>query len=54
MTFVPDIVVCYCLLHNVLLGQEPDEVMCLLEILQRDGMIPHVDDDHVVNLAHEA
>ena len=32
VTFVPDVVVCCCLLHNVLLGQEPDEVAHLLEI----------------------
>jgi hypothetical protein len=39
ITFVLDVVVCYCLLHNVLLGQEPEEVDYLLEILQRDGML---------------
>jgi hypothetical protein len=45
VTFVPDAVVCCCLLHNVLLGQDPGEVARLLEILQHDGMIPAVDDN---------
>jgi hypothetical protein len=54
VTFVPDIVVCCCLLHNVLLGQELEEVARLLEILQQDGMIPHVDDDPAINPRHEA
>jgi hypothetical protein len=53
VTFVPDAVVCCCLLHNVLLGQDPANVACLLEILQRDGIIPLVDDDPIVDLAHE-
>jgi hypothetical protein len=53
-TFVPNIVVCCALLHNVLLEQEPDEVARLLEVLQRDGMILHVDDDPVLDPAHEA
>jgi hypothetical protein len=54
VTFVPDVVVCCCLLHNVLLGQEPDEVARLLEILQRDGMLPEVDADPVEDPTHEA
>jgi hypothetical protein len=45
VTFVPDIVVCCCLLHNVLLGQAPGEDARLSEILQRDGVILHIDDD---------
>jgi hypothetical protein len=54
VTFVPDVVVCCCLLYNVLLGQEPDEVVRLLEILQHDGMLPEVDSDPVEDPAHEA
>ena len=54
VTFVPDVVVCCCLLHNVLLGQEPEEVDCLLEILQRGGSLPEVDADPVKDPAHEA
>jgi hypothetical protein len=53
VTFVPDVVVCCCLFHNVLLGQEPEEVARLLEILQRDGMIPHVNDDPLVDPIQE-
>jgi hypothetical protein len=49
VTFVPDAVVCCCLLHNVLLGQDLTDVARLLEILQRDCMIPTVDDDPEVD-----
>ena len=45
VTFLPDVVVCCALLHNVFLGQLPDEVARLLEILQREGALPEVDDD---------
>jgi hypothetical protein len=38
----------------VLLGQDPEEVARLLEILQCDGIIPHVDDDPLVDPSHEA
>jgi hypothetical protein len=54
VTFVSDVVVCCCFLHNVLLGQDLDEVARLLEILQCDGMIPNVDDDPVLDPTHEA
>jgi hypothetical protein len=54
VTFVLDVVVCCCLLHNLLLGQASEEVACLIEILQRDGMIEEVDDDPVVDPAHGA
>jgi hypothetical protein len=53
VAFVPDMVVCCCLLHNLLLGQDPDEVARLLEILHRDGIIPDVDDVPVLDPAHE-
>jgi hypothetical protein len=33
VTFVLDVVISYCLLHNILLGQEPADVARLLEIL---------------------
>jgi hypothetical protein len=42
---VPDVVLCCALLHNILLGQSPEEVDRLLECLQREGMVPTVDDD---------
>jgi hypothetical protein len=53
VTFVPDAVVCCCLLHSVLLGQDPADVARLLEILQWDGMIPSVDDDPILDPIHE-
>jgi hypothetical protein len=49
ITFVPDVVVCCALVHNVLLGQSLDEVARLLEILQREGALPKVDDDSVLD-----
>jgi hypothetical protein len=54
VTFVPDVVVCCSLLHNVLLGQSPDEVARLLEILQREGALPEVDDDPLVDPQNKA
>ena len=54
VTFLPDVVVCCCLLHIVLLGQTLDEVARLLEILQREGALPEVNDDPVVDVEHEA
>ena len=47
VTFVPDVVVCCALLHNVLLDQSPNEVARLPKILQREGALPEVDDDHL-------
>ena len=52
VAFVPDVVVCCCLLHNILLGQDLQAVARLLEILQRQGMMPEVDDDPLVDPAH--
>jgi hypothetical protein len=54
VTFVPDVVVCCSLLHNVLLGQSPDEVARLLEILQREGALPEVDDDPLQDPQNDA
>ena len=54
VTFVPDVVVCCSLLHNVLLGQSPDEVTRLLDILQRDGALLEVDDDPLVDPENKA
>jgi hypothetical protein len=53
VAFLPDVVVCCCLLHNILLGQDPQAVARLLEILQREGMMPQIDDDPLVDPAHE-
>ena len=45
VTLLPDVVVSCCILHNLLLGQSSEEVDRLLEMLQREGMAPIVDDD---------
>jgi hypothetical protein len=34
ITVLPDVIVCCCLLHNILLGQSPEEVDRLLAVLQ--------------------
>jgi hypothetical protein len=54
VSFVPDVVVSCCLLHNVLLGQSPDEVARLMEILQPEGARLEVDDDPLIDPQHEA
>lgn len=48
VTFLPDVIVSCCLLHNLLMGQSLDQVERLLEVLQNEGMIPEVDDDPIV------
>lgn len=47
VTLLPDVVVSCCILHNLLLGQSSEEVDRLLEMLQREGMAPMVDEDAV-------
>lgn len=47
VTFLPDVVVCCCILHNILLGQQPHQVARLLEVLQREGMRANIDEDVV-------
>jgi hypothetical protein len=51
--FVHDAMVYCCLLHNVLLGQDPGEVARLLEILQHNGMILAINDDFQVDPVQE-
>lgn len=41
---VPDLVIACCLLHNLLLGQNLEEVARLLEIVYQEGALPEVDD----------
>lgn len=53
VAFVSDMVVCCCLLLNLLLSQDPEEMAKFLEILHWDGIIPLVDDDHVLDIGHE-
>lgn len=45
VTSLPDVIVACCLLYNMLLNQDPEDVALLLEVLQREGMVPAVDDD---------
>jgi hypothetical protein len=51
MTLLPDVIVCCCFLHNLFLGETLEEVSLLLKILQREGMVPEVDDDPEVEAA---
>jgi len=36
--FLPDIILCCAILHNILLGQDPAQVENLLDILRNEGM----------------
>lgn len=47
VTLLPDVVVCCCILHNLLLGQSAAEVDRLLAMLQREGLAPVVDDEPI-------
>jgi len=49
VNIVPDLVICCCLLHNLLLGQRPEEVARLLAIIDGEGAMPERGDD----LEHE-
>lgn len=53
VTLLPDVVVCCCILHNLLLGQSSEEVDRLLEMLQREGMAPALDEDPVPEVPPE-
>lgn len=46
VTFLPDVVMACCYLHNILLGQHPHEVERLMELLQVEGL---ANDDVVVD-----
>jgi hypothetical protein len=54
VTFLPDLVVCCSLLHNVLLGQCLEDIARLLEILQREEALPEVDNNPVQDPQYEA
>ena len=45
VTLLPDVVVCCCILHNLLLDQSAEEVERLLAMLQREGLATVFDDD---------
>jgi len=38
LAFLPDVILCCVILHNILLGQTPDEVEHLLSILRSEGL----------------
>lgn len=38
LTFLPDIILTCAILHNILLGQPPDPVEKLLDVLRSEGM----------------
>lgn len=48
VTFLLDVIISCCLLHNHLLGQSTDEVERLLEVLQNEGMALEVEDEPIV------
>jgi hypothetical protein len=45
VTFLPDVIICCAILHNVLLGQSQDQVEQLLHILRTEGFDGEVVDD---------
>lgn len=47
ITFLPDVIVCCAILHNVLLGQSHEQVEHLLEVLRTEGLDGEVIDDDV-------
>jgi tellurite resistance protein len=54
VTFLHDVVVFCSLLYNMFLGQSPDEVARLLEVLQQEGALSEVDNDPLFDLQQEA
>lgn len=47
VTFVPDVVMCCAILHNILLRQSHEEVEELLQVLRREGLEGDVTDEDV-------
>jgi hypothetical protein len=45
VTFLPDVILCCAILHNVLLGQSNEDVKQLLEVLQVEGYEGEVVDE---------
>ena len=45
VTFMPDVILCCAILHNILLGQSHEEVEDLLEVLRNEGLHGQVIDD---------
>ena len=48
VTFLPDVIICCALLHNVLLGQSDEEVERLLNVLRTEGLDGEVIDEELV------
>jgi len=38
LAFLPDVILCCAILHNILLGQDPEQVQNLLTVLRREGL----------------
>jgi hypothetical protein len=47
VVFLPDVIICCAILHNVLLGQSPEEVEQFLQVLRREGLEGEVTDDEL-------
>jgi hypothetical protein len=45
VVFLPDVIMCCAILHNVLLGQSHDEVEQLLQVLRHEGLEGDITDD---------
>jgi hypothetical protein len=45
VVFLPDVITCCAILHNVLLGQSHEEVERLLQVLRREGLEGDITDD---------
>jgi hypothetical protein len=54
VVFLPDVITCYAILHNVLLGQSHEEVERLLQVLRREGLEGDVTDDNGEPAQNEA
>jgi len=50
VTFLPDVIICCAILHNVLLGQSHEQVEELIEVLWTKGLQGKVVDDSEVPL----
>jgi hypothetical protein len=47
VVFLPDVITCCAILHNVLLGQSHDEVEHLMQVLRNEGLNGEVVDEDI-------
>lgn len=38
VTFLPDVILCCAILHNILMGQSHEDVEALMQVLRNEGM----------------